>query len=409
MTSRLCSSLLERQASGRREWLAPIRSIFIFLLFLSYSLANGQPENIVRQRGELDKIKSEIGRRRNTLDSLQKVEKKVLKEMADYEQRASVNETVLSRLNRQLNLIRTGIQKSKINITESQSRLNLSRTRYLENLKYYYAETISGQMGQNSEIEKEKDAINRLLYLKALATYNREALVQSSEYLKQAEDKYGDLVSREKTVGDVQKKKKSEYTLASSQKEKRERELSRLRRKKQGEADRLVSLSAEARQMEELIARLEKVRREREKSSEPTEFNFSTGNFATFKGRLLAPIDGRVIKGFGWSVDQLTKLRAFSPGIEMYGKKKDRVIAAADGVVAYIGDIRGYGIFVIVEHEDGYYSTYAGLDNLVVEQGQIVKRGEKLGTNAMGNIKFELRHGKESINPIEWIKIDYSK
>ena len=82
------------------------------------------------------------------------------------------------------------------------------------------------------------------------------------------------------------------------------------------------------------------------------------------------------------------------------------VAVVAPGVVAYIGDMRGYGNFLIVEHEDGFYSMYSGLDDLYVGLNQIVDRGEKLGSSSTGEVRFELRQGREAVDPMEWLKID---
>jgi murein hydrolase activator len=374
------------------------------IIFVSITFA--QSDDLVDQKKELEKIRRDIETSQKNLDSLRNAEKKVLNDISDYEQRATANETVLRRLNKQLKAIRGDIQDSRTRLEDSQARLGSSRNRYIGNLKYYYSGIRWGDITQKNEILMEKGAYLRLRYLRILAAYDKIQLSRSSEYLKEAEKEYEDLISREKTVGEVQKKKKSEYTIVASQKQKRERDLSRLRRKKDSETERLEALSDAARMMEEVVARLEAARKKREKAAEPGEFKYATGNFASYKGKLSAPLTGTITKGFGWSTDPVTKLKSFSPGIEIVGKKKSTVAAVADGVVAYVGNLRGYGNFVIIEHEDGYYSTYAGIDILSAEQGQRISRNEKLGIINSGNLKFELRRGKESLDPVEWIRID---
>jgi len=168
-------------------------------------------------------------------------------------------------------------------------------------------------------------------------------------------------------------------------------------------------LSEAARQMEDLISRLEDARIKRESSKQPTQFDFKTGDFTSHKGTLAAPLKGTVISGYGWKTDKITKLKSFSPGIEIKGKPKAVVQAVASGVVAYVGNLRGYGNFIIIEHEDGFYSTYAGVDSPAAVQNQIMAKGGKLGIAPSGIIKFELRQGRESLDPVEWISIDSFK
>jgi septal ring factor EnvC (AmiA/AmiB activator) len=371
--------------------------------------ARSQGDNIIEQRQELEKIKKELNNSQMALDSLRQVEKNVLKEISNYEQQASANKAVLNRLTNQLYSIRKEADRSKQNLEQSQEKYSAAHDRYASNLKYYYTGSRNNKMIYADRIEEEKNIFRKMVYLRALAAYYKQDLTQASQFLVQAEEDFDKVTSEEKKVGDAQKKKRSEYVILSSHKEKKERDLSKLRRKKEREADRVITLSEAARQMEDLIARLEKARMERERANLPTTFDFSTGNFVSYKGGLPAPIKGTITSGYGWKTDPVTNLKSFSPGIELSGRKKSSIEAIAPGVVAYVGTLRGYGKFLIIEHEDGYYSMYSGLENLIVEQNQIVQRGEKIGNTATGVIKFELRKGRESIDPIGWLRIDSFK
>lgn len=379
------------------------------LLVLLFSFSPAESDDIYKQQQELEKIIKEIDDSRNNLDSLRGVEKQVLKEISNYEQRASMNKTVLQRLNRQLRGLRKDMGISKRRLEESEEHFESSRRRYINNLKYYYSGTRKDIFEFGDEIQEEKDAFRKLIYLRSLAAYDREELTEATEYLNASENEYSSLIDKEKSVDRVRLEKSSEYTIITSQKEKKERTLSKVRRKKESEADRLITLSEEARQMEELIARLEQARLDRERSREPVQFDFKTGNFLSYKGGLSAPMKGNVINHFGWKTERVTGLKSFSPGIEIKGKKNSALVAVASGVVAFIGNLRGYNNFVIVEHEDGFYSTYAGLDGLNVVQNQIVGKGDKIGVSSTGTIKFELRQGREPLDPVEWIRIDSFK
>ncbi len=390
-----------------------LRTIKIVALYIGlflvafFSGLQAQSDNILDQKKELEKIKQEMDDSQKTLDSLKGIEKSVLKEINNYDQQASANKAVLGRLNNRLRSVRKAGEDSKGKLDESRNRLQLTESRYLNNLNYYYMGGRRSEAENSDEIDAEKNSFQQIVYLKALAKYDKEDLSKSSEYLALAEQDYDQLVNEEKLVGDAQKQKRSEVVILTSHKEKKERDLSKLRRKKEREADRLITLSETARQMEDLIARLEKARMERDDSEVLIQFDFSTGNFLSYKGGLPAPLEGEVTSGYGWKTDRTTYLKSFSPGIEITGKKKTAVKAVATGVVAYVGSLRGYGNFLIVQHEDGYYSMYSGLESLIVEENQVVIRGEKLGNTPTGVIKFELRQGRDPIDPIEWIKIDF--
>jgi septal ring factor EnvC (AmiA/AmiB activator) len=69
--------------------------------------------------------------------------------------------------------------------------------------------------------------------------------------------------------------------------------------------------------------------------------------------------------------------------------------------------LRGYGNFVIINHGDRYYSTYGGLGKMSVGTNEYVLAGTTLAqAGKEGLVKFELRHGREPLDPVKWIRID---
>ncbi len=371
--------------------------------------AFGQSHDVVSQKKELEQIKKEIEGTQKNLDSLRGVEKSVLKEISDYEQKANMNKTVLNRLNNQLSGLRKDIDNSKDQLENSENSFKSTKDHYIENLTYYYSATQEPNISLKKDLTVEKDYLLKRIYLKALSVYDRDNLFNTEQSLQKAQSDYSELLDEKSRVDKAASQKKREYTVISSQKASREKDLSRVRQKKETEADRLVTLSEAAKQMEELIVRLEKEREERERGPRATTFNYETGNFASYKGALTPPFKGRITDNFGWKTDQLTKLKSYSPGIKIQGSKGGRVMATAPGVIAYVGNLRGYGNFVIIEHEDGYYSTIAGISDLYVEKNQIVDKSETIGISSTGLVKYELRRGREPVDPVEWIKIESLK
>ena len=86
------------------------------------------------------------------------------------------------------------------------------------------------------------------------------------------------------------------------------------------------------------------------------------------------------------------------------------MVNAADGEVAYAGRRRGLGNVVVVGHGSGYFSVFAHLDEISVLTGRVVRAGDQIGTAGEshprfgGGVMFELRNGKEILDPLEWLK-----
>jgi lipoprotein NlpD len=72
-------------------------------------------------------------------------------------------------------------------------------------------------------------------------------------------------------------------------------------------------------------------------------------------------------------------------------------------VVSYVGNsIKSYGEMVVIKHTPNYLSVYANNGKVLVKEGQMVKRGEKIaemGEPANGKWHFEIRHQGKPVDP----------
>ncbi len=98
-----------------------------------------------------------------------------------------------------------------------------------------------------------------------------------------------------------------------------------------------------------------------------------------------------------------------SKGIDISGKAGDPVISVGDGKVVYSGTgLRGYGKLVIIKHNNTYLSAYAHNQNILVKEGQSVKKGQKIAE--MGNtdadqvkLHFEIRRQGKPVDPMKYL------
>ena len=123
---------------------------------------------------------------------------------------------------------------------------------------------------------------------------------------------------------------------------------------------------------------------------------------ATLVGGFSWPVRGRVVTGFGPSRSGVR-----SDGIQIAVPEGTPVLAAADGVVAYVGNsIPSLGGLVIVKHGDGYTTVYGNAKKLLVQRGQSVKRGQEIavsgetGSVTQPSLHFEIRKGRDPIDPL---------
>jgi len=94
-------------------------------------------------------------------------------------------------------------------------------------------------------------------------------------------------------------------------------------------------------------------------------------------------------------------------GIDIAGRQGQTITAAANGNVVYKGSgLRGYGQLIILKHNDDFLSAYAHCHRIVVKEGDMVKRGQKIaemgssGTNRT-KLHFEIRYRGKPVNPLK--------
>ena len=123
------------------------------------------------------------------------------------------------------------------------------------------------------------------------------------------------------------------------------------------------------------------------------------------------PVKGRVTSSYGKRRDPLNKKSAFHPGVDLRGKRGEEVKCTADGVVKKAFKNGGYGKFVMIDHGNGYTTSFAHMQKYLVRRGDRVKRGQVIGL--VGNtgrstgphLHYEVALDGKTINPYNFMKI----
>ncbi|MEG2319110.1 MAG: M23 family metallopeptidase [Mucinivorans sp.] len=129
------------------------------------------------------------------------------------------------------------------------------------------------------------------------------------------------------------------------------------------------------------------------------------------------PMDKNRIRGrigaFGSRVDPVYRSIRFHQGIDMGGTTGLPIYATGNGQVIAKHE-SGYGLQVMIDHNFGYKTRYAHLSRILVQPGQWVKRGEKIGE--MGStgkstgthLHYEVIFRGKPVNPINYLSRDMS-
>jgi murein DD-endopeptidase MepM/ murein hydrolase activator NlpD len=133
-------------------------------------------------------------------------------------------------------------------------------------------------------------------------------------------------------------------------------------------------------------------------------------SFASYKGRLNFPVNGKIISDFGPSRTRDDKSFTFQKGIDIKVERGEPVKTVFKGKVIFARWLKGYGNMVIIDHGDNYYTLYAHLEEMFKQKGETVEKGDVIATAGdTGSIKgmclhFEVRHHGKPVNPMQWLQ-----
>jgi murein DD-endopeptidase MepM/ murein hydrolase activator NlpD len=122
-------------------------------------------------------------------------------------------------------------------------------------------------------------------------------------------------------------------------------------------------------------------------------------------GRFLWPVRGVVVSDYGPKPGGLQ-----NDGVNIAAPRGTPFRAAESGTVIYAGnELRGFGNLLLLRHEGGYVTAYAHADELLVQRGDNVRRGQTIGrVGASGGVTtpqlhFEVRRGTRAVNPGDYL------
>ncbi|MCX8124674.1 MAG: peptidoglycan DD-metalloendopeptidase family protein [Spirochaetes bacterium] len=92
-------------------------------------------------------------------------------------------------------------------------------------------------------------------------------------------------------------------------------------------------------------------------------------------------------------------------GIIITSKPKSKVVASAGGKVVKIGNMRGFGNFIVIVHQKDFYTIYSKLEAITVREGQAVLKGSTIGflSDSNPSLHFQINHSGKPLDPLHYL------
>jgi len=185
-----------------------------------------------------------------------------------------------------------------------------------------------------------------------------------------------------------------------------------------------ATLAAEANSLRELIAKLESeafditprikpdpLSAEKDtapqatpRKSLPPAFLDGDIKFAQSRGRLIAPVTGKLVQRYSQA----------HPGLSVETISESQVLAPTAGRVEFAGPFKNYDNVVIMNVGDGYFLLLTGLGSVTVQSDMQLSAGEPVGlmpvnSQSKAKLYIEVRQNQKTIDPLPWFGTRFAK
>jgi murein DD-endopeptidase MepM/ murein hydrolase activator NlpD len=377
---------------------------------------------------ELEKIEQKIRELQKQMAKAEKdkkaaenTKKNLEKEIKELEARKRTTKEEINALLAQIDEVNAQIMETEQQITETEEKLR--------------------QIGEELEAtirrkEKQDELLQtriRLLYMDGAVSY-LDVLMQSTSFADFLErfDVIRSLVVEDRNILDrvrdyeqlvreKQAQRDAELVALKALYDERLARLAELEEKEREKEVMIASYNQQIAKNEDAIEEYEEISEEAEQllwklaqevskleAQKKTYKNYYTG------GKLGVPLKDpyTITSKYGNRVHPIYKTKRLHAGIDMAAPQGTPVYAAESGVVTVAQSWSGYGNCIIIDHGGGLMTLYGHLKpgGILVEKGQEVKKGEKIGLVGMTgtatgyHLHFEVRLNGEPVDPEPYLK-----
>jgi septal ring factor EnvC (AmiA/AmiB activator) len=416
--------------------MCPLSRIFLFILFLLFALpapAQRTEREIKQKEKELQKLRSDIQAYEKKIKESDKKEKVTLERLDNLERQSILIRQLIQKLREEELGMTAEIDTAKTTIAGLEGQLQFLKSHYAN----YVCSVYKHGRVYDLELLFSSQSINqlsiRIQYLKRFSEQRAKDLKGIDENKVILEQKNEQLQVKLQSERQLLIEKTREEENLKQTFSRRQMVLKKIRKNKKTYQRELNRKMGAFQQIEKLIADLieqEQIRKEREETErrerelaearereqvksipsptlKPVELKTSFA-FAQQRGKLRWPVThGSVQTRFGNQIHPVLKTVTQNTGIDIATPVGSDVLAVADGEVAVLSFIPGFGNVLILNHYNGYRTVYAHLSDVSVTESQRITEGTiiaKSGDTVAGAIlHFEIWKEREKQNPEWWL------
>jgi murein hydrolase activator len=381
----------------------------VLIALLPTPLHAQDTKEMERSRKRLEEIRKERDRLQQQQERLQGQVHDVNDELHILERQRESTQKIVDEIERQIGGLSGRLDRSSAELILAEDNLAERRAVLERRLVDIYKRGALYTFQALLAAESFGDLLSRYKYLYLTSRQDR-ALVGDVEKLRnRVVEQRDDLLDVRKQLDRTREEREAEYTKFTDLVEARARRLAQLRRTARTTEQRLSELQKDESRLNDLLASLERARRDEARApggAAPVPGSITTADI----GRLDWPVEGAIVYRFGRDTLPSGGIIRWN-GIGIAANSGTPVKAVESGKVRLVGQFGTYGLTVVLEHGNGYYSVYSHLQSAEVQLSATISRGQTIGTVGGENsdygphLHFEIRgENQVALNPVDWLR-----
>jgi septal ring factor EnvC (AmiA/AmiB activator) len=370
-------------------------------------------KELEESRRRLDEIKNERERLERQRDRLQGQVHDVSDELDNIERRRESTGRIVSEIERQIGGLSTQLDRSSAELILAEDNLAERRAVLERRLVDIYKRGPLYTFQVLLAAESFGDLLSRYKYLYLTSRQDR-ALVTDVERLRaRVLAQRGQIVSVKEELDHTREEREAELDRYGRIAQEQQDRLASLQRSARSTERRLGELERDQARLNTLLASLERARRE-DAARAPrgaaapaaTPGSITTSDL----GKLDWPVEGRIVYRFGRDTLPSGGVIRWN-GIGIAAAVGTPIHAVEAGRVRLVGQFGTYGLTVVIEHGNGYYSIYSHLNSATVKLGADITKGQTIGGVGGQNsdygphLHFEIRGENQiALDPADWLR-----
>ena len=389
---------------------APLGALAILLLSMAPAHAQETPD-LEDSKRRLEVIRAERDRLEQQRRRLQGQVHDVNDELTNLERQRESTHRIVNEIERQIGGLASQLDRSSAELILAQDNLAERRAVLERRLVDIYKRGPLHTFQVLLAAEGFGDLLSRYKYLYLTSQQDRSLVTDVEKLRNRVVTQRNNILNVRGELDRRRDEREAEFSKYSELASERARKLQTLQRSARSTERRLTELQKDESRLNGLLASLERARRDELARGALRGTVSAPGSITTADlGKLNWPVEGAIVYRFGRDTLPSGGIIRWN-GVGIAAGVGTSVKAVEAGKVRLVGQFGTYGLTVVVEHGNGYYSVYSHLESAAVKLGASISKGGIVGAVGGQNsdygphLHFEIRGENQiALDPTTWLR-----